>query len=224
MEAAAKAAIEKEQEAADKAWAERASRLAIEIAQRLAARLEGPTVHAAFLDWLIKEIRTLPEPARQAVAANGVTLEAISATPIEPAEQEHYRELIGEAFGSHPRIAFKIDPTLIAGLELLGPHLVVSNSWRADLTQIFADLTHDHRSDIRADAWLEHARAKLGAAALGPQTEQIGRVEEIGDGIALVSGLPDVRLDELLRFRQGTVRLCPNGRPRPGRLCSARRC
>ncbi|WP_026606794.1 F0F1 ATP synthase subunit alpha [Methylocapsa acidiphila] len=54
-----------------------------------------------------------------------------------------------------------------------------------------------------ADAWLEHAKAKLGAAALGPQVEQIGRVEEVGDGIALVSGLPDARLDELLIFDKG---------------------
>ena len=82
---------------------------------------------------------------RQAVAANGVALEAISATPLEPADQERYRELIGEAFGAHPQIAFKADPALIAGLELHGPHLVVSNSWRADLTQILADLTHDKR-------------------------------------------------------------------------------
>ncbi len=58
-------------------------------------------------------------------------------------------------------------------------------------------------SSIRADAWLEGARAKLGAAALGPRAEQIGRVEEAGDGIALVSGLPDVRLDELVRFDKG---------------------
>ena len=57
--------------------------------------------------------------------------------------------------------------------------------------------------DSRADAWLQHARAKLGAAALRPQAEQIGRVEEVGDGIALVSGLPTVRLDELLRFDKG---------------------
>ena len=144
-EAAAKAAIEKEKDAADKAWAERASRLAVEIAQRLAARLDGPAVRAAFLDWLLEEIRTLPDPARQAVAANGVALEAISATPLDPADQERYRELIGEAFGAHPQIAFKADPALIAGLELHGPHLVVSNSWRADLTKILADLTHDNR-------------------------------------------------------------------------------
>jgi F-type H+-transporting ATPase subunit alpha len=55
----------------------------------------------------------------------------------------------------------------------------------------------------RADGWLEGARKKLGAAALGPKAEQIGRVEKVGDGIALVSGLPDVRLDELLRFDKG---------------------
>jgi F-type H+-transporting ATPase subunit alpha len=57
--------------------------------------------------------------------------------------------------------------------------------------------------DVTADAWLARARAKLGAAALGPKAEQIGRVEEVGDGIALVSGMPDVRLDELVQFDKG---------------------
>jgi F-type H+-transporting ATPase subunit alpha len=52
-------------------------------------------------------------------------------------------------------------------------------------------------------AWFDHARAQVGAAALGPKAEQIGRVEEIGDGVALVSGMPDVRLDELLQFEKG---------------------
>ena len=58
-------------------------------------------------------------------------------------------------------------------------------------------------ASLAADAWLDRARRKLGAAALGPAAEQIGRVEEVGDGIALVSGLPNVRLDELLRFGKG---------------------
>jgi F-type H+/Na+-transporting ATPase subunit alpha len=55
----------------------------------------------------------------------------------------------------------------------------------------------------RAQSWLAGARARLDAALLGPHAEQVGRVEEIGDGIALVSGLPDIRLDELLRFEKG---------------------
>src|SRR6202161_214190 len=57
--------------------------------------------------------------------------------------------------------------------------------------------------ETQADAWLAQARAKLDDAALGPRAEQIGRVEEVGDGIAIVSGLPNVRLDELLRFDKG---------------------
>ncbi len=57
--------------------------------------------------------------------------------------------------------------------------------------------------DTPAKVWFEHAHATLGAMSLGAQTEQIGRVEEVGDGIALVSGLPAVRLDELLRFDRG---------------------
>ncbi len=51
--------------------------------------------------------------------------------------------------------------------------------------------------------WLADARAKLAGAELGPRVEQVGRVEEVGDGIALVSGLPDLRLDELVRFAKG---------------------
>jgi F-type H+-transporting ATPase subunit b len=145
LEAAAKAAIGKEQLAAEKAWAERSTCLAVDIAERLAARLEGPAVRAAFLDWLLKSIRALPDPARQTVALSGVALEAISATPLDATDQDRYRKLIGEAFGFHPKIAFKTDPALIAGLELHGPHLVVSNSWRADLTQILADLAHENR-------------------------------------------------------------------------------
>jgi F-type H+-transporting ATPase subunit b len=145
LEATAKAAIGKEEQAAEKAWTERSSRLALDIAERLAARLDGPAVRAAFLEWLLKAIQALPDPARQTVAANGVALEAISATPIDPADQERYRKLIGEAFGAHPQITFETDPTLIAGLELHAPNLVVSNSWRADLAQILTDLAHDNR-------------------------------------------------------------------------------
>jgi F-type H+-transporting ATPase subunit b len=146
LEAAAKAALETEKQAAEKGWTDRASCLAIDIAERLAARLDGPAVRAAFLDWLLQEIRALPLSARQAVAANGTALEAISATPLDPADQERYRGLIGAAFGGHPEIAFKDDPALIAGLELHGSRLVVANSWRADLTRILTDVTHDPRS------------------------------------------------------------------------------
>ena len=142
----ARTAIEKEQSTAERAWAERANRLAVEIAGHLVARLDGAAVSTVFLDLLLREIQNLPDPARNAVVANGATLEAISAHPIEPVDQERYRTLIGNAFGVRPQISFKVDPALIAGLELHGPHLVINNSWRADLAKILTDLAHDNRS------------------------------------------------------------------------------
>ncbi|WP_018317139.1 ATP synthase F0 subunit B [Bradyrhizobium sp. WSM2793] len=143
LEASAKMSIEKEQHAAEQAWVERASLLAVEIARRLVARLNGPAAGAAFLDVLLREIRALPEPARKAMAADGVVLEAVSATPVQPEEQQRQRQLIAEAFEARPEITFKEDPGLIAGLELHGPHLVIKNSWRADLAKILADLSDD---------------------------------------------------------------------------------
>lgn len=145
LQAAATAGIEKDKQATDAAWSATAARLAIDIARRLAARLDGPAVRATFLDWLLKEIRALPDPARQAAGMEGVVLEAISAAALDPADQEHYRDAIGAAFGTRPQITFKVDPALVAGLELRGPTLVVSNSWQADLSHILADLAHDRR-------------------------------------------------------------------------------
>ena len=56
-----------------------------------------------------------------------------------------------------------------------------------------------------ADAWLALATQAVARTSLGPRAEQVGRVEASGDGIAQVSGLPDARLDELLRFEGGEV-------------------
>jgi F-type H+-transporting ATPase subunit b len=142
VEAAARSALAKEQDAIDKAWATRSSLLAVDIAKRLVARLDAPTVRTAFLDCLTQEIRALPDTTKQALTRSDASLEAISAVPLDEPEQRRYQEKIGEALGVPAKISFTVDPTLIAGIELRGAHLLVSNSWRADLTQIMADIAH----------------------------------------------------------------------------------
>ena len=57
--------------------------------------------------------------------------------------------------------------------------------------------------DSPASAWLAAASKHVAASTLGSHAEQVGRVEEVGDGVALVSGLPELRLDEKLRFGGG---------------------
>jgi F-type H+-transporting ATPase subunit alpha len=53
--------------------------------------------------------------------------------------------------------------------------------------------------------WVVTAHEALQNTALGPHTEHRGQVEEIGDGVAMISGLRNVRLDEVLRFEGGQV-------------------
>ncbi|RBP09687.1 F-type H+-transporting ATPase subunit alpha [Roseiarcus fermentans] len=50
------------------------------------------------------------------------------------------------------------------------------------------------------DRWLAGERAALGRVDLAAEAQSVGRVEAIADGVARVSGLPETRLGELLRF------------------------
>ncbi|MHB1869552.1 MAG: F0F1 ATP synthase subunit alpha [Steroidobacteraceae bacterium] len=52
-------------------------------------------------------------------------------------------------------------------------------------------------------SWVEESRQRLSALRLTPHLEHIGRVLQIGDGVAMIAGLPQARLDELLVFDGG---------------------
>ena len=83
---------------------------------------------------------------------------------------------------------------------------MVRNSFRADLDRIASELTrHDHAGALTTDGdWLERSRDALARTALAPQAETVGRVEQVADGIALVSGLPDVAARRIAAFRGRT--------------------
>ena len=76
--------------------------------------------------------------------------------------------------------------------------------------------------DTLDDPWLARSRATLAHIDLAPQAETVGRVERVGDGIALVSGLPDAGLNELLRFYGGANGLRVDPRCRLDRCRAAR--
>lgn len=60
-----------------------------------------------------------------------------------------------------------------------------------------------HSTD--GDAWLKRQRATLARTDVAPSADAVGRVERFADGIAFVSGLPDVMLNELLHFENGVT-------------------
>jgi F-type H+-transporting ATPase subunit b len=137
MRAAAHEALVRERAETSKALAGQASHLAVDIAVRLAARLDGTAVRASFLDWLVAEVGRLPEDTRRILKAEGFTL--VSAAALTPEEQTRCRQALGITLGSEPAITFQEEPALIAGLELRGASLLISNSWRADLARILAE-------------------------------------------------------------------------------------
>jgi F-type H+-transporting ATPase subunit b len=96
IEAAARAAMAAERQAAERAFAEGAARLALEIAGRLAGRLDAAAVRAAFLDGLVAAVRALPDEKRGDAASAG-TLQIVSAAPLSPDEQANARRRIAEA-------------------------------------------------------------------------------------------------------------------------------
>ncbi len=55
--------------------------------------------------------------------------------------------------------------------------------------------------DLRA--WIERSRQRIEMLSMAPRLERVGRVLQVGDGVASVFGLPDTRLDELLVFDGG---------------------
>ena len=53
--------------------------------------------------------------------------------------------------------------------------------------------------------WLEDARRRVAATPLAPEITEFGHVASIGDGIAMVTGLSNAHLDEVLQFETGRL-------------------
>lgn len=53
--------------------------------------------------------------------------------------------------------------------------------------------------------WVTQSRERVARAALEPELSRFGRIVQLGDGVAIIEGLPDTRLDELLEIEGGVA-------------------
>jgi F-type H+-transporting ATPase subunit b len=113
-----------------------AGELAITIAERLLQYVPPQALTRAFMQQLAETIAT--DPAHAALAVEPVELR--SATPLDAAAQAECREVLARAVGAPPTLVFQTDPGLIAGIELISPHVSIRHSWRADLERIDSNL------------------------------------------------------------------------------------
>ena len=142
----AEAAIARERTAAEQAIIARASELSVEIAQRLLGRFPSKIILSAFLDGLCQELRALSSEERESftsATAADHSIEVVTAAPLSKEEIKHVCDALKTAVGSEPPFKFRIDPALIAGIELHSRNTIVRNSWRADLDRIRKDLDGD---------------------------------------------------------------------------------
>ena len=142
----AEAAIARERIAAEQAIIARASELSLEIGQRLLGRLSSKIILSAFLYGLCQELRALSSEERESLTSATVAdhaIEVVTAAPLSKGEMEHVHAALKAAVGSEPPFEFRIDPTLIAGIEVHSRNAIVRNSWRADLDRIRKDLDRD---------------------------------------------------------------------------------
>ncbi|WP_377278093.1 F0F1 ATP synthase subunit delta [Rhizobium sp. R86522] len=137
----AKTSIERDTAAARKDNAAQASALAVEIAAKLLARFKRSPALAEWLERLVQAIEGMSLNERTALVASSTQIEVVTATEPGSEDRAEIEEAVTASLGGAPKLTFITDPSLLAGLELRSAHLVLHNSWRADLAAILEEMT-----------------------------------------------------------------------------------
>jgi F-type H+-transporting ATPase subunit b len=124
-----------------------ARHLAVVIAARLLARLPGTAATDAILAGLDHVIDALPAAQRDALAAGGTSFEVVSATALNESEQAACASVLTKRLGLASAPRFRVDPALLAGVELHGGAAVLRHSWQAELERIAQELSRDDADD-----------------------------------------------------------------------------
>ncbi|QIG78871.1 F0F1 ATP synthase subunit B family protein [Stakelama tenebrarum] len=138
---AAAAEREKHRDEADRESRRQAARLAVAIARRLLDRLPAAMQVLPFLPGLGEAIDALPEESRAALASADLMVRVPRA--LDESETAQLNDLVSAKLATDRTPAVTVDPAVLAGVELEGPHAVATNSLRADLDRIARELSHD---------------------------------------------------------------------------------
>jgi len=124
-----------------------AARLATSIARRLLSDATGPAIQAQMLDRICQDVRALPAETKTHIAArlaaDDGSLEVVTSSPMDAASATDFGARLREALGAEADPTFRVDPALIAGVEIHFPFTVLRRSWADSLERIEAELTHD---------------------------------------------------------------------------------
>ena len=140
---AALASIARERSEMQRMLQAEARRLAVTIASRLLGRVSTEVVDAALLQSLVARLAALTPDERRALMDPASDLEVVTAAPLDESSRATWSEMLTRGLRASPILRFATDPSLIAGVELRGPHAQLRNSWQADLDRIAQELGRD---------------------------------------------------------------------------------
>ncbi|MBW4330224.1 hypothetical protein KY084_04965 [Stakelama sp. CBK3Z-3] len=153
--AEASARIEQAQAAADaershmaKQLEAKAGELAGQMTEKLLARIDTGATFETMLAALTARLEKLDDADRARLLGDD-PLTITTPAPLRAPERERCSAAIAAVAPGHPQITFAVDPALIAGVELHGPHSLVRNSWRADLDAMIANIQEDDHGERR---------------------------------------------------------------------------
>jgi F-type H+-transporting ATPase subunit b len=141
MHAKAEEDLARQRAAAEDALVARASDLSVAIARRLLGRLPPEVTFDAFVRELCGEIQRLPEDKRQILATERLVV--VTPEPLDEDQRDRLQAALDAALGAALQITFSSDATLIAGIDLRGRAVVITNSWKNDLAKINEELKRD---------------------------------------------------------------------------------
>ncbi|MDN7674537.1 F0F1 ATP synthase subunit B [Burkholderia oklahomensis] len=125
----------------------RATRLAVDIAAKLLARLPDSARVAGFVDGVAASLAQLPADVRAALAAEDAQVQLVAPRALTAQEAAACRAAFTASVGRPLEPDVRVDPALIAGLELESKYANVRNSLRQDLATIEAALLSDDDGD-----------------------------------------------------------------------------
>ena len=98
---------------------------------------------------------------------------------------------------------FKLNPDLLSGIRLDFGTLIVDDSVQAKLDDFVAQAKESLPSAFSAPGIMAHVEKCLKKFQNQPIVHTVGHVQSVSDGIARISGLPDLMAGELVAFESG---------------------
>lgn len=124
-----------------------ATRLAIDIAAKLLARLPDSARVAGFVDGVAASLARLPADVRASLADEDAQVRLVAPRALTAQEAAACRAAFAASVGRPLEPDVRVDPALIAGLELESKYANVRNSLRQDLATIEAALLNEDDAD-----------------------------------------------------------------------------